>query len=191
MHQIENEIGKVIRIAGGFSSVCFTDGSNIQKNVDVGLTPKKALKRLSKLESEYILMKSFLGENVLDTSFKLGIDNRRFVVRLQQKYLTGIPLREVLNPNDPKQNSFLRKCLNLYNSEGIIPDIIPDIMPDPSMGITLTKKYTYRSGPNVLLVDENPILIDTTLNRGLRNPITGPLFSSLIALRIKDLLGII
>lgn len=190
IQKLERESGNLINIAGGFSAVCFIDGDKVIKITEPKTKPQQAVAKLAILQREYDLMQQFLGNNIIPTEFKIRYGNKKFYIQLTQPLVKGEPLRQNLNPTDPLQRDFFEKCLSLYESEGITPDLIPDIMPDPSLGMKLKGKYTYRSGPNVYLVNGVPTLIDTTLNRGLRHAVTGPLLSFLIASKVESLLEV-
>lgn len=148
-----------IHLDSGSSAHCYSDGQTVLKIARIGQSQKLAEARL-----------------------------QQFKDVLEQEYITGRPLRQYLRRHIPAIQDFFGRSLKMYRATGLVPDLLPDIMPDPTGGMLLTGKYHYRSSANVLMIGDKPVLIDTILNRSLRNRVTGSLLSALVARRIKSLL---
>lgn len=175
-------------IGGGFSSQCLRDERRVIKVIRVGSKEKRAVARLGMLSDEYGQMRAFLDTHALETDFRLGNYSGEWIIEIGQQYIDGAPLRKSLDARNPAQRDFFQRSLKMYNQTGLVPDLVPDIMPDLSGGIYINGRYTYRSGPNVLLVEGSPVLVDTTLSRSLRNKAVGPVLRFLVARKIERIL---
>lgn len=172
----------------GCNSQCFTDGQKVIKLTSAGAIQDEAQKKYQQMVSEYELLKRYLGEYAHDTSLSLQRDSVQWVVRIEQDYVEGTPLRMSLHSKNPAITDFFYRSLHLYKETGVLPDLLPDIMPDPTGGIYINGKFTYRSQHNVLLVGDSPLLIDTTLNKSLRGRFLAPPLRALMAFQIRRLL---
>lgn len=175
-------------LGNGVNSHCFTDRKIVLKLTPVGSDKNQAQKKFNLLKGEYELFRDYLGEYVLESHLFVYRNSKEWAVGIEQEFIKGTPLRRSLNAKIPAVQDFFQRNLHLYVETGFIPDLLPDIMIDLSGGIYLVGKYTYRSGPNVYLVENKPILVDSTLNKSLRNRFTGPILRALVALRIKSLM---
>lgn len=175
-------------IGRGYSSQCLTDGIRVLKLSPAGHTETQAQNKLKQMQAEYSLIRSYLDNYVQESGFFLTQNTSEWLVGIDQEIVAGTPLRASLREYNSAVEEFLGKCLNMYENTRQVPDLIPDIMPDPSLSVYFSGKFTFLSGPNVLLIDNTPRLVDTTYNRTLRHPLTAPILRSLVARRIRELL---
>lgn len=171
---------------GSFS--CFTDGKRVIKFTKAGSSEAKAYEKYHQISGEYQLLKKYLGGYVLESEISLEERQDGWVVGIGQDFVSGTPLRKSLSSKNPLIHDFFDKSLSMYKDTGLVPDLLPDIMWDPSLGIYLTGKYTYRSGVNVLMVDEQPKLIDVAFTRWIRRKVAGFVVRSLVARKLSSLL---
>lgn len=175
-------------LRGGVNSRCYTDGHLVVKLVAGGKDEQATQRMLQLLRGEYQLFKEYLGDYVLESEFFASCDQEKWIVRIEQDFASGYPLRQSLKARNPAVYDFFQRNLHLYRQKGVVPDLLPDIMYDPSGGMMLTGKFTYRSGPNVFIVEGKPLLVDSTLNKSLRNKIYGVPLKAMLVWRIKSLL---
>lgn len=169
----------------GNNSICLTDGKKVIKLIRAGTSENDAQRRYQQMLNEYGIFKEYLEGYTHNSSFFLDKSSSGWIVGIEQSFVTGTPLRRSLSSMNPAVVDFFNKTLHLYEERGQVPDLLPDLIFDPTGGVYLTGKFTYTSGCNVLMVENSPILIDTTLNKSLRSRIWGPILRPVIAARIR------
>lgn len=139
-------------------------------------------------KSEYLLLKSHLGEYVVDTNFIIGNQEGLPSVYVVQPDIHGVPLTDLTNTQlkSPFIIDFFKKSLDLYRDTGMIPDLFGRPILHPNL---YTKPNT---SPNVIVsdIDDTPFpnLVDILFTRTSKKPIVGTVHQKILARGIEKLL---
>lgn len=175
-------------IGKGQTFNAFREGASVVKVSRPFPTQTEAEQKLQQYEGEYRRVRTYLGDYAQESTFSIERDEQ-WVVKVHQPPVEGTPLRQSLKDNNPEIQGLFRKSLEQYAATRSLPDLYPDLMFDPTLGIYLTGRYSYKAGPNVLVTGQGfPVLVDVTLTPLLRGKLIAPIANFLLAQRLKSLL---
>lgn len=175
-------------IGCGCRSRCYLNGNNIVKEIFCK-NPANISGKFQEFSEEYLLLKKYISPYVTETQFSIANGDCNIAhIFVLQEYIRGISLREstelILKKQYDGNNliDFYRKCLNMYKSTHLIPDLYGR----PHVTCWYTK---ITDTPNVICKAANqkimPFLVDVGIARLSKNLATKNFHNEMLASSIQ------